>query len=78
LKSEIEKLKATIDSKIQSKKSIENKAEKSNVEDLNKKKEEEFLKLVASLIVGVVLKKHGIEHETFIPEAYKRNIKKMK
>jgi hypothetical protein len=78
LKSEIEKLKAIIDGKIRPIKSNENKAEESNVENLNKKKEEDFLKLVASLVVGVVLKKHGIEHETFIPEVYKRNTKNKK
>jgi len=78
LKSEVARLKAIIESKGQAMKSIENKAEESNAEDLSKEKEEDFLKLVASLIVGVVLKRHGIEHETFIQEAYKRNTKKMK
>jgi len=78
LKSEVARLKEIIESKGQAMKSIENKAEESNAEDLNKDKEEDFLKLVASLIVGVVLKRHGIEHKTFIPEAYKRNTKNMK
>lgn len=42
LKSEIEKLKAIIDSNIQAIKSNENKAEESNVENSNKRKEEDF------------------------------------
>ena len=78
LKSEVARLKAIIEGKGQAMKSIENKAEESNAEDLSKEKEEDFLKLVASLIVGVVLKRHGIEYETFIPEAYKRNTKNKK